>query len=485
MAIDFTHSRHLSMLVDFYEITMSNGYFQSGYDHQIAVFDMFFRKIPDDGGFALFAGLEQLIGYLNQLSFSDEDIEYLRTKRLFSDDFLKYLRNFQFSCDVWAVKEGTPIFPNEPVVTIRGPVIQAQMVETMVLLTVNFQSLVATKANRIVRAAEGRSIFEFGSRRAQSYDAAILGARAAYIGGCDGTACAIADREYQIPALGTMAHSWVQMFDSEYEAFKRYAQLYPHACTLLVDTYSVLKSGMPNAIKVFNEVLVPQGIRPAGVRIDSGDIAYLSKKMRRMLDEAGFPDVKIVASNSLDENIIRDLLFQGACVDTFGVGENLITSKSDPVFGGVYKLVALEKNGRMCPKIKISETAEKITTPHLKKLYRIFNKENGQPVADYITMADEPEPEGNSIVIFDPVDTWKRKRCENVEIRPIQERIFDHGKCIYQVPSLKEIQNYCRDQVAHLWDEVKRFENPHRYYVDLSEKLWQEKNRLLSEHVML
>lgn len=485
MAIDFTHSRNLSMLVDFYEITMSNGYFQSGYDHQIAVFDMFFRKIPDDGGFALFAGLEQLIGYLNQLSFSDEDIEYLRTKRLFSDDFLKYLRNFQFSCDVWAVKEGTPIFPNEPVVTIRGPVIQAQMVETMVLLTVNFQSLVATKANRIVRAAEGRSIFEFGSRRAQSYDAAILGARAAYIGGCDGTACAIADREYQIPALGTMAHSWVQMFDSEYEAFKRYAQLYPHACTLLVDTYSVLKSGMPNAIKVFNEVLVPQGIRPAGVRIDSGDIAYLSKKMRRMLDEAGFPDVKIVASNSLDENIIRDLLFQGACVDTFGVGENLITSKSDPVFGGVYKLVALEKNGRMCPKIKISETAEKITTPHLKKLYRIFNKENGQPVADYITMADEPEPEGNSIVIFDPVDTWKRKRCENVEIRPIQERIFDHGKCIYQVPSLKEIQNYCRDQVAHLWDEVKRFENPHRYYVDLSEKLWQEKNRLLSEHVML
>ena len=485
MAIDFTHSRNLSMLVDFYEITMSNGYFQSGYDHQIAVFDMFFRKIPDDGGFALFAGLEQLIGYLNQLSFSDEDIEYLRTKRLFSDDFLKYLRNFQFSCDVWAVKEGTPIFPNEPVVTIRGPVIQAQMVETMVLLTVNFQSLVATKANRIVRAAEGRSIFEFGSRRAQSYDAAILGARAAYIGGCDGTAGAIADREYQIPALGPMAHRWVQMCDSEYEAFKRYAQLYPHACTLLVDTYSVLKSGMPNAIKVFNEVLVPQGIRPAGVRIDSGDIAYLSKKMRRMLDEAGFPDVKIVASNSLDENIIRDLLFQGACVDTFGVGENLITSKSDPVFGGVYKLVALEKNGRMCPKIKISETAEKITTPHLKKLYRIFNKENGQPVADYITMADEPEPEGNSIVIFDPVDTWKRKRCENVEIRPIQERIFDHGKCIYQVPSLKEIQNYCRDQVAHLWDEVKRFENPHRYYVDLSEKLWQEKNRLLSEHVML
>ena len=482
MAIDFTHSRNLSMLVDFYEITMSNGYFQSDYDHQTAVFDMFFRKIPDDGGFALFAGLEQLIGYLNQLSFSDEDIEYLRTKRLFSEDFLKYLRNFQFNCDVWAVKEGTPIFPNEPVVTIRGPVIQAQMVETMVLLTVNFQSLVATKANRIVRAAEGRSIFEFGSRRAQSYDAAILGARAAYIGGCDGTACAIADREYQIPALGTMAHSWVQMFDSEYEAFQRYAQLYPHACTLLVDTYSVLKSGMPNAIKVFNEVLVPQGIRPAGVRIDSGDIAYLSKKMRRMLDEAGFPDVKIVASNSLDENIIRDLLFQGACVDTFGVGENLITSKSDPVFGGVYKLVALEKDGKMCPKIKISETAEKITTPHLKKLYRIFNKENGQPVADYITMADEPKPEGNSIVIFDPVDTWKRKRCENVEIRPIQERIFDHGKCVYQSPSLKEIQSYCRDQVAHLWDEVKRFENPHNYYVDLSQKLWDIKQSLLNSH---
>ena len=482
MSINFSDARNLTMLVDFYEITMGNGYFESGLADEIGVFDMFFRKVPDNGGFALFAGLEQLVDYLRNLSFSEEDIAFLRSKKLFTEAFLDYLRHFRFACDVWAVREGTPIFPYEPVVVVRGPVIQAQMIETMVLLTVNFQSLVATKANRIVRAAEGRSIFEFGSRRAQSYDAAILGARASYIGGCDGTACAIADREYSIPALGTMAHSWVQMFDSEYEAFVRYATLYPHACTLLVDTYNVLHSGMPNAIRAFDEVLKPLGVRPSGVRIDSGDIAYLSKKMRRMLDDAGYPDVKIVASNSLDEVIIRDLLIQGACVDIFGVGENLITSKSDPVFGGVYKLVARERDGVAVPKIKISETREKITTPHLKKLYRLYNKSTGRAVADYITMFDEPPVQGDSLVIFDPIETWKRKRCENVELRSMLEPIFVGGQCVAQPVALNDIRTYCREQVETLWEEVTRFENPHNYYVDLSEKLWSEKQRLLEEH---
>ena len=479
MSINLNDSRNLTMLVDFYEITMGNGYFQSGLADQYGVFDMFFRRIPDNGGFAIAAGLEQLVEYLQQLTFSDEDIAFLRSKGLFSEDFLEYLRNFQFACDVWAVPEGTPIFPNEPIVTVRGPVIQAQMVETMVLLTINFQSLVATKANRIVRAAQGRSIFEFGSRRAQSYDAAILGARASFIGGCDGTACAIADREYQIPALGTMAHSWVQMFDSEYESFKRYAELYPNACTLLIDTYNVLHSGLPNAIRCFDEVLKPMGARPAGVRIDSGDIAYLSKKIRKRLDEAGYPDCKIVASNSLDEIIIRDLLIQGAKVDIFGVGENLITSKSDPVFGGVYKLVALERGGMEIPKIKISESQEKITTPHRKNLYRLFSRETGRAMADYLTIATEPKPEGSSIELFDPIDTWKRKIFENVEFRPMLQLVFAGGRCVYTPRSLREIQAYCRTSVDSLWDEVTRFENPHRYYVDLSQPLWDSKQALL------
>lgn len=479
MSINLNNERNLSMLVDFYELTMGNGYFQSELANQIGVFDMFFRRIPDGGGFALFAGLEQLVEYLQQLTFSEEDIQFLRTKKLFCEEFLDYLRSFRFSCDVWAVPEGTPIFPNEPIVTVRGPVIQAQMVETMVLLTINFQSLVATKANRIVRAAQGRSIFEFGSRRAQSYDAAILGARASFIGGCDGTACAIADREYQIPALGTMAHSWVQMFDSEYESFKRYAELYPNACVLLIDTYNVLKSGLPNAIKCFDEVLKPMGARPSGVRIDSGDIAYLSKKIRAKLDAAGYPDCKIVASNSLDEVIIRDLLIQGAKVDTFGVGENLITSKSDPVFGGVYKLVALERDGVEIPKIKISETQEKITTPHLKKVYRIFSRETGQAMADYITMANEPAPQGDSIELFDPQATWKRKVFENVEFRSLLQPVFKGGECVYEKVELRTIRDYCREQVESLWDEVRRFEYPHRYYVDLSQQLYDSKQALL------
>ena len=474
--------RNLTMLTDFYEITMSNGYFQYGLEDRIAVFDMFFRKIPDGGGFALFAGLEQMVEYLKNLEFTQEDIEYLRSKGIFSEPFLEYLRRFRFTWDVWSVREGTPIFPYEPVVIVRGPIIQAQLIETMILLTINHQSLMATKANRIVRAAEGRPISEFGSRRAQSYDAAMLGARATYIGGCASTACAIADREYGIPAVGTMAHSWVQMFDSEYEAFKNYAMVYPDDSVFLIDTYNVLKSGVPNAIRVANEVLIPQGKRLKGVRIDSGDIAYLSKKARLMLDEAGMRDCKIMASNSLDEYIIRDLLLQGAQVDSFGVGENMITSKSDPVFGGVYKLAAVEKDGVLVPKIKISETIEKITTPCFKNVYRFYNRETGQAIADYVTVRGETVDDTQPITIFDPVATWKRKTISNFRAECLLVQVFEKGRCVYDLPALGDIRAYCAAQVDSLWDEVKRFEHPHRYYVDLSDRLWRERNDLL-EHV--
>ena len=478
--MDWSNNRNLTMLVDFYELTMGNGYIREGVQDKRAVFDMFFRKIPDQAGFAIFAGLEQLVGYLKNLKFSQEDIDYLRSKNLFSEEFLDYLKNFHFSCNVWAMKEGTPIFPNEPVVIVEGPVIQAQLIETMVLLSINFQSLVTTKASRICRAAQGRPVMEFGSRRAQSYDAAVLGARAAYIGGCSGTACAISDREYQIPALGTIAHSWVQMFPTEYDAFKAYAETYPDSCTLLVDTYNVLKSGVPNAIKVFDEVLAPMGYRPKGIRIDSGDIAYLSKKARKMLDAAGYPDCTIVASNSLDEYLIRDLLLQGAKVDSFGVGENLITSKSDPVFGGVYKLVAVEdENGVLQPRIKLSETAEKITTPNKKMVYRLYKKDDHEAVADYIAMSDETVPTEGPITLFDPVNTWKSKTFTDVDIRPMLVEVFRDGECVYELPGIEEIKAYCQDQIDHLWEEVKRFENPHRYYVDLSEKLWSSKHELL------
>ncbi len=474
-------ARNLTMLTDFYELTMSNGYLEHDVGDRIAVFDMFFRTIPDDGGFALFAGLEQLIEYLRNLNFTEKDIEYLRGKHQFSERFLDYLARFRFECDVWSVEEGTPVFPNEPIIVVRGPVIQAQLIETMVLLTINHQSLVATKANRICRAAQNRSVFEFGSRRAQSYDAAILGARAAYIGGCDATACTISDRDYRIPAVGTMAHSWVQMFDSEYEAFRKYAEVYPENCTLLVDTYNVLTSGLPNAIKVFNEVLLPRGYRPRGVRIDSGDLAYLSKKARKMLDDAGFDYVNIVASNSLDEIIIRDLLLQGARIDLFGVGENLITSKSSPVFGGVYKLAAIVEDGEYIPKIKVSESIEKITNPDFKTFYRFYNKDTNEAVADYVTLFDEEPDTSKPVTIYDPVATWKRKSLSNVYAKRMLVPIFEKGRCVYQSPSLGDIKRYCAEQVDRLWDEVKRFEHPHRYYVDLSDKLWSIKSRLLAE----
>lgn len=474
--------QNLTMLTDFYEITMANGYFANGYKDRICYFDMFFRKVPDGGGFAIMAGVEQLVDYLNNLKFTDEDIEYLRSKKLFKEEFLEYLRTFEFSCDVWAVPEGTPIFPGEPIVTVRGPVIQAQFIETMVLLCINHQSLIATKTNRIVRAAQGRAVLEFGSRRAQGFDGAVYGARAAYIGGCAGTACTISDRMFGVPALGTMAHSWVQLFDSEYEAFKAYATEYPDNCTLLVDTYNVLKSGVPNAIKVFNEVLVPKGYRPAGIRIDSGDITYLSRKARKMLDEAGFEDCKICASNSLDEYIIRDMLMQGAKVDTFGVGERLITSSSEPVFGGVYKLVAVEnEDGTIAPRIKISENVAKITTPCFKDLYRLYDEETDKAIADVITMNGEIIDDTKPYTIFDPNHTWKRKTLENFKAVKLRTKIFENGKCLYTPRSISAIRAYCAAQVDTLWEEVTRFENPHSYYVDLSQELWDEKYRLLSE----
>lgn len=470
------------MLTDFYELTMMNGYLEKGMGDTVAVFDVFFRTIPDGGGFAIFAGLEQLIDYLKNLSFTEDDIDYLRSKNCFSETFLNYLRNFKFRCDVWSIPEGTPIFPKEPIIVIKGPAIQAQFVETVVLLIANHQSLIATKANRIVRAAQGRPVMEFGSRRAQNADAAVLGARAAYIGGVSATACAMTDRDYGVPAVGTMAHSWVQLMGSEYEAFKAYAETYPNNCTLLVDTYNVLKSGVPNAIKVFDEVLKPMGIRPKGIRIDSGDIAYLSVKARKMLDEAGYSDCGIVASNSLDEYIIRDLILQGAQINSFGVGENLITAKSDPVFGCVYKLAAVEREGKLEPVIKISESIGKITIPDFKTFYRFYSKENGKAVADYIALYDEEAPNTDEpIEIFDPQATWKKKTLTNVVAKKMLVPIFVNGECVYESPSIKEIRKYCAEQIDTLWDEVKRFEYPHKYYVDLSQKLWDIQNDLLTK----
>jgi nicotinate phosphoribosyltransferase len=473
---------NLTMLTDFYELTMANGYFKNGFKDKIAYFDLFFRTVPDHGGFAIMAGLEQLIGYLNKLKFNDDDITYLRQKELFSEEFLQYLKTLNFNCDVWAVPEGTPIFPNEPVLTVRGPVIEAQFIETMVLLTINHQSLIATKANRMVRAAQGRGVCEFGARRAQGYNGAIFGARAAYIGGCIGTSCTIAEKEFDIPVMGTMAHSWIQMFQTEIEAFRNYARTYPHQCTFLVDTYNVLKSGVPNAIKVFNEEVVPRGFRPKAVRIDSGDIAYLSKEVRKMLDEAGFSDCKIMVSNSLDEFIMRDILMQGAQVDLFGIGERLITSKSAPVFGGVYKLVALEENGEMIPKIKLSENVGKITNPGFKAVWRLFDKETGKALGDVLTDHHEIINEKKPYELFDPEHIWKRKNVTNFYAKRLLIKIFEKGLCVYKSPLLKDIRSYCKEQVDTLWDEVKRFENPHQYYVDLSKPLWEMKHKLLQEY---
>ena len=471
---------NLTMLCDFYELTMSQGYFANGYRDRITYFDVFFRQCPDGGGFAIAAGLEQIVQYIQDLHFGAEDIEYLRNRGIFSEEFLEYLANFKFTGDIWAVPEGTPIFPKEPIITVRAPAIEAQLIETYLLLSINHQSLIATKANRVVRAAQGRTVLEFGSRRAQGADAAILGARAAYIGGCNGTACTISDQLFGVYAGGTMAHAWVQMFDTEYEAFKAYAEMYPNNCTLLVDTYNTLKSGVPNAIRVFNDVLKPMGITQCGIRLDSGDMTYLTRKARQMLDEAGWTECKISVSNSLDEYIIQDILRQGAKIDLFGVGERLITARSEPVFGGVYKLVAVEDaDGTVKPKIKISENVGKITNPHYKRLYRFYGKDTNKAIADYMTVYDEVVDDSQDLEIFDPDATWKTKNVFNFEAKELQVPIFKDGKLVYQMPTLDEIRTYCLSEVDRLWDEIKRFDNPQTYYVDLSQKLWDIKYGLL------
>ncbi len=475
------NKENYTMLIDFYELTMANGYFNSKMKDEITYFDMFFRNVPDNGGYAVAAGLETLIDYIQNLKFSDEDIEYLRSKNLFTEDFLKYLKTFKFHGDIYAVPEGSIVFPNEPLITVKANAIEAQIIETYLLLAINHQSLIATKASRIVRAAKGRTVMELGSRRAQGESAAILGARAAYIAGIGGTACAMSDMRYNVPAYGTMAHSWVQMFKTEYEAFETYCKIYPNNVTLLVDTYNVLKSGIPNAIKAIKNILWPQGIKKCAIRIDSGDITYLTKKAREMLDEAGLTDCKIVISNSLDEHLITEVLSNGAQIDSFGVGERLITAKSDPVFGGVYKLCAIEHKGEIIPKIKISENEQKIINPHFKKIYRIYSKENDKALADLLCVYDEKIDESKDLEIFDPYFTWKRKTISNFYVKELLKPIFVNGELVYNVPSIEEIRDYHQKQMDTLWDEVKRFENPHEYYVDLSQKLWDIKNELLAQ----
>lgn len=477
----FTRSEeNLAMLFDYYEMTMANGYFAHQLDDVVGYFDIFYRDNPDHAGFSIFCGLESIIEYLEHLHFEPEDIAFLRQKQIFDDAFLDSLADFRFTGDVWVVPDGSVVFPGEPLITVRAPIIQASLIETMLLLIVNHQSLIATKAGRIVRAAGGRPVMEFGSRRAHGADAANLGAQAAYIAGCKGTADTLADERFGVPALGTMAHSWVQLFPSEYEAFKTYAETYPSNATLLVDTYDTLSSGVPNAIRVFDEVLKPLG-QHGGIRLDSGDIAYLSKKARIMLDEAGHTDATITASNSLDEYRIRDILGQGAQIDSFGVGENLITSKSSPVFGGVYKLVGVERNGEFAPRIKISENVEKITTPGFKTFYRFYDKTTGKALADVITMHDEVIDDSKPYEIFHPTYTWKRMLLDHYTVRPMRVKLFEGGKCVYALPDLESRRAYCQSETDSLWDEYKRFDNPHEYKVDLSLAVWNMKHDLLAK----
>ena len=440
---------NMTMLCDFYELTMGNGYFKAGYKDRITHFDLFFRSVPDKGGYAIAAGLEQVIEYIQDLHFEPEDIEYLRSRKMFDEGFLDYLANFKFTGDIFAVPEGTPVFPNEPILTVRAPAIQSQLLETYLLLTINHQSLIATKANRIVRAARGRTVLEFGSRRAQGSSGAIDGARAAFIGGCKGTACTISDQLYGVPAGGTMAHAWVQTFDTQYDAFRAYCEIYPDNPVLLVDTYNTLKSGVPDAIRAFNDVLKPRGLTKCGIRLDSGDMAYLTRQARLI--------------------------------------QHLITARSEPVFGGVYKLVAYEDDeGNVVPKIKLSENVSKITTPQYKRVYRLFGNETGKAIGDWLCTYDEDvksncNPDG-SLTIFDPDATWKKKTINNFTAKELQKPIFVGGRLVYDMPSLEEIQQYCADQMETMWDEVKRFDNPHNYYVDLSQKLWDIKYDLLTHN---
>lgn len=466
------------LLFDFYELAQANGFLKNGISDTIAWFDMFYRPAPEIGGFCIMAGIRQLTEYISNLNFSEDDLSYLSSKGL-SDEFIEYLRNFEFKCDIWAVPEGTPVFANEPVVKVRGPVIQAQMLETIILLSVNHQSLIATKANRIVRAAGGRAIIEYGTRRAHGISAALNGSRSAYIGGCCATTNVSAAKLYNIPLFSSMSHTWVQMFDSEYDAFCTYAKQYPDDCVLLIDTYDAMDTGLPNAIKAFNDILIPMGKRPKGVRIDSGDLAYLSKKIRRVLNEAGYPDCDIYASNSLDEYIIRDMLQNGARIDNFLVGERLITSASNPVMAGVYKLSAVEKNGEILPRIKISENVSKITTPCPKLLWRLFDNETGKAIADVLTTTDEDLTDIKEYELFDPDYTWKKKTVTDFVARQLLIKIFDNGKLIYDFPSTENIRNYCAEQIDTLWEEVVRFEYPHNYYVDMSHKLWNIKQNMI------
>ncbi len=469
------------MLCDFYELTMGDGYLLSGLENKTAYFDVFFRNVPDQGGFAIAAGLQQVIEYIENLHFTNEDLDFLRSKGVFHEPFLRYLADFKFSGDIYAIPEGTPIFPGEPILTVRAKAMEAQLIETYLLMAINHQSMIATKAHRIVRAAQGRTGLECGARRAHGTGGAVEGARAAYIGGCAGTSVVLTDYLYGVPSGGTMAHSWVQMFESEYEAFKAYCMIYPENAILLVDTYDTLQCGIPNAIRVFKEVLIPKGIKNYAIRLDSGDLAYLSKKARVMLDEAGLTDCKIVASNALDEYLIRELLLQDAKIDIFGVGERLITSGSSPVFNGVYKLAAVEdENGRIYPKIKISENTSKITNPHFKKVWRLFDRKSGKAIADQIGLYDETIDESRELTIFDPIEPWKRKTLRGFTAKPLQVPVFIGGKKVYDSPPIDRIRAYCFEQTELLWDEVKRFENPHKYYVDLSEKLYRLKNDLLS-----
>ncbi len=474
---------NLSMLIDFYEFTMSNSIFENNMHNTIAYFDMYFRKNPDAGGYSIIAGVDELINYLSEFKFKKDDIEYLASLNVFSKQFLEFLSEFKFTCDVWAVPEGTPVFPKEPLIIVKGRVIEAMLIETLCLLTVNHQSLIATKSRRIKEVAKGRSILEMGSRRAHGVSAAIQGARAAYIAGIDATSCTVAGKKYGIPVQGTMAHSFVQMFDNEMDAFNTYANTYPDNCVLLIDTYNVLKSGLPNAIKVFKR-LQENGHDSFGIRIDSGDIAYLSKKCRKALDEAGLQNCKIIASNSLDEVIINSLIEQGAKVDIFGVGENLITSKSEPTFGGVYKLVAIENENKIIPKIKISENTEKITIPGFKKVYRIYDKETNMAISDVITMHDETIDESQPYILFDPIHIWKKKEIKDYYIKNLHVQIFDKGVCVYEKRDINVIRKSCEEQVNLLWKEVKRIKFPHKYHVNLSKEVWKLKNDLLENNTI-
>lgn len=469
-----------NLIMDFYEIALANGFIKSGMSETIAWFDLFFRPSQQIGGFCIMAGVEQLCDTLNDLSFDESDIDFLREKGV-SEQFLDYLRNFKFKCDIWAVPEGTPVFAGEPIVKVKGPVIQALLIETILLQTINHQTLIATKANRIVRSAQGRNVVEAGSRRAHGLDSSLYGARSAYIGGCVATTNALAGKMFDIPLYGGMCHTWIQVFDNELDAFCAYAREYPDNCILLVDTYDTINSGVPNAIEAFKRELLPRGFRPKGIRIDSGDLAYLSKKIRKMLNEAGFPDCDIYASNSLDEYIIREMLGHGARVDSFLVGERLITSADAPVFSGVYKLAAIEKDGEIRSCIKLSENVSKITTPCPKLLWRLFDMETGKAIADLLTLEDENISELDEYELFDPDYSWKRKTVTNFVARQLLVPVFENGKCVCKRSNIADIRAYCAEQVDTLWEEVLRFEYPHNYYVDLSEKLWNEKQKLIQE----